>query len=702
MSEKLGQFSTAFSTFITAILSKKLAIDNTTYAALTTLISMAILFITTQLSDNLTIDTFRDIGYHNIIKLVTIATFVAGMYRFRWIFKYFFDIIMTARNKEVEIHDTYYIGKIIKYMKRYERFFKIQTGVCITNFDIDYTRLKTKIFFDDKNYNVKGYIQFNTIDEEVALEESEIKKQQPKPEPKQETKDEGNKQQQQQQQQPQEQPKTTKTVKKTVVRISRCICKKSMQCNNAIGYINRIIEHNYIDDPKSDIDCNTSIIYGEAFVTMKTYINTHKRFYKTTNEIITDIGDITKTIFFPKNEMVYFDDTEKHVSGFISWTRNIDTHNDEICLKNCRTENGYTIDKYINDIKKEITNKWAVRHLTLYNVDKTRNGYETVVSMFDEVSMTLPELENRFIRTLFHPKIGEIWNRIKMINYYPDEIVKLGQPPRMNMILYGPPGTGKSTCAYRFAMATKRHLVSVRLSRYQKNDLYKLFTQPTINGISYKPKDIIFVLDEFDNDIEKIVNNGNHELERIESMKKVISETFVQMEKTPVVVSGQQPQQSTQKPSETSKRVETEFSEMEKMVNGINSIYDKIEKFKDNIITLKDLLVIFQGSVPIDGCIIIAMTNKYHEICEKCPALFRTERLTPIQFGNFDVNMINEVSKYYFHREINYKGDISSFDIQPAALISKIMEICLMEMSEEDKYRHFVRYLNRDRKIEFY
>ena len=49
---------------------------------------------------------------------------------------------------------------------------------------------------------------------------------------------------------------------------------------------------------------------------------------------------------------------------------------------------------------------------------------------------------------------------------------------------------------------------------------------------------------------------------------------------------------------------------------------------------LEDLLEILQGPVPREGQIIIATTNKFDEIKNECPALFRPGRLTPIEFGS--------------------------------------------------------------------
>ncbi len=41
--------------------------------------------------------------------------------------------------------------------------------------------------------------------------------------------------------------------------------------------------------------------------------------------------------------------------------------------------------------------------------------------------------------------------------------------------------------------------------------------------------------------------------------------------------------------------------------------YDKINTIGSEIIRIEDLLTVFQGTTPNEGCIIIAMTNKFEE-----------------------------------------------------------------------------------------
>lgn len=700
MSEKISQFSTAFATAITAIISKTIMLDGGTYAAVSTMVSIIISVMVLNIYNNISINTIEKIGYHNILGIIIMIIMGILLYKNRWIVKYLYDTIKISEQKEIEIVGSYSIEQVIKYMKHYNTFFKIQTGIRIVDLDIDYSKLNTRIFFIDKNYNVTGYFQFIKRIEENTVSKEKQKPAEQKP-AEQKTAEQKTAEQKPAEQKPVEQKSETEikenNMEYIILKLYKCVCRDKTLCKDPNEYIDKLIKYQYnIENDKYDVSNDTYIIYGDAFLSFKIYINTHKNFYYTTNIVITDVGDISKTIFFPSGNLIRFNDTKKNVRGFIKWIHNSDSHNDEIHLKKCDISEQYSIFKYIEDIKLEINDKKTKRYLTLYSVDKTRMGFDALNVIYDGTSQDVEDLEKIYIQTLFHPRIKEIWNNIKIINYYPEKIIKMGQSPRMNLILHGSPGTGKSTFAYRIAMATKRHILNVRLSKFNKNDMYKIFIQPTIDGIRYKPKDIIFVLDEFDNDLERILLRGAIEMERIEDTKRVVNETFNQIGNGKHMST-----EETAKAGEQTKKTENEIGAMDKLIKGINSTYDKIEQIKDEIITYKDLLMIFQGAVPIEGCIIIAMTNNLEGMYDKCPALFRTGRLTPILFDNFNVSMLSEVIKYYFNKELKYSGDIIKFSVQPSTIMATILETNLLDISQEEKYEKIINYLNKNDTLKF-
>jgi hypothetical protein len=87
---------------------------------------------------------------------------------------------------------------------------------------------------------------------------------------------------------------------------------------------------------------------------------------------------------------------------------------------------------------------------------------------------------------------------------------------------------------------------------------------------------------------------------------------------------------------------------------------------------MRDLLEIFQGPVPLDGMIIMATTNKFDEIKNSCPELFRPGRLTPVYFGYIHIETLHEISRFYFGKD--YKGYVPH---QIKIPTSQIIEIAL-------------------------
>jgi hypothetical protein len=64
--------------------------------------------------------------------------------------------------------------------------------------------------------------------------------------------------------------------------------------------------------------------------------------------------------------------------------------------------------------------------------------------------------------------------------------------------------------------------------------------------------------------------------------------------------------------------------------------------------SLRDLLDILQGSLSIDGSVIIATTNNLDKIKNVCPELVRDGRLTPVYFGYQTKESFTELCHYYF------------------------------------------------------
>jgi SpoVK/Ycf46/Vps4 family AAA+-type ATPase len=298
--------------------------------------------------------------------------------------------------------------------------------------------------------------------------------------------------------------------------------------------------------------------------------------------------------------------------------------------------------------------------------------------------------------------MNTLWEHIKTINYDPDKIRAMGQAPRINLLLHGPPGTGKSTFAYRIAMATKRHIMNIKLSAVKKDELLTLFSTPKIETQEYKPKDIVYVLDEIDVEIDKMMFKQKRQEEQCKMTKdtitKLIDSTLSdknrgnqQQNSAPVIVVGNDDKKQggqSQPPDSQVKSALEMINNLEKVIESMTKAYDKIGGMEGDMVTLSDLLTVFQGAVPVEGCIIIAMTNKYEELTQLCPALFRAGRLSPVEFEHFDMKMLSDVVKMYFGRGIKYATN-SQLVIPP----SEIMEIITPSLIKKCTYEQFITKL---------
>ena len=108
---------------------------------------------------------------------------------------------------------------------------------------------------------------------------------------------------------------------------------------------------------------------------------------------------------------------------------------------------------------------------------------------------------------------------------------------------------------------------------------------------------------------------------------------------------------------------------------------------------LDDLLEIIQGPVPKNGSIIIATTNKYEEIKELCPALFRPGRLTPVLFDYADKYTVNEMCKHFYNKELKEKIDIYKYKISPSQLIQFVTESKIA--NDSDPYEYFINQIKK-------
>lgn len=235
------------------------------------------------------------------------------------------------------------------------------------------------------------------------------------------------------------------------------------------------------------------------------------------------------------------------------------------------------------------------------------------------------DFSKKKFKMFFHQEKNYLLNFIGKINdskFFED----LGQSAQLNLILYGPPGTGKSSFIYRLAKYLNRHIVSVDLSNIDKYDAYQILFSPNINGrLCTDAKEYIIVLEEFDQTINKLLE------------KDVKKDT----------------KKDTKKDD------------------------DKKDDARDDIaqLQIKDLLELLQGPIVREGQIIIATTNDFEIIKNKCPALFRSGRLTPIHFDYLSKEELQKLIKHYFDedKKVQSNAKVPTSEIIEAVLYAKII-----------------------------
>jgi hypothetical protein len=418
---------------------------------------------------------------------------------------------------------------------------------------------------------------------------------------------------------------------------------------------------------------------------------------------------------------IHFDDKNFKVKGYLVWdeyeyshkivwhptsnnTKNADS--DKLQYKKLKIKymklylDKYAmidINKYIKEVEKIVFDKQLNNDITKYNykVFKNNNGPNEIhyhaVQIYCGPKKTIEDNEKLYIDTFFHKEKDRLWSHIKSIQTDPLSFKKLGQSPRLNLLLYGPPGSGKSSLAYRIAMCLNRHLVSVDLREIKnKATIYNILHNPYHE--SYKASEVIFILDEFDLTIKHLYNTEQTRKEHLKMVydsQRLAKRLKAIMERDNGTIKSKEKKTPT-KHSDSDSEEDTKKKSTAKNKDEEDTIFTDPS---ENEFTLKDLLEIFQGAVPIDGMIIIATTNDYHGIKKLCPELFRPGRLTPIEFGYLDKPSLQALSKFYFGKELNI-DNFEEFNVPTSQIIEKALELkSKINSNNENIFEEFQQFI---------
>lgn len=397
-------------------------------------------------------------------------------------------------------------------------------------------------------------------------------------------------------------------------------------------------------------------------------------------------GQIAERSFIKKasDEIeIHFNDTNFNVKGFYRWLKEdlsvdktVGKDKEVIQTKlhvpyielNIESKCTKDIQKYYDDMcdyLKKINGKNQILYANKMIVDKVKEGNNPLkyicTEYHNEPKKSLEEMEKLYIDSFFHHEKEKYWNLLKQIHFKPDEFIKLGQVPSLGLLLHGPPGTGKSNWAYRIAVTLGRHIISLDMRAIKnRGTIFQIMKNPYIynSGLNVKPKDVVFIFDEFDLTVKELYFKEQRTEKIMENWSKSAMKYFESSSSCDI---------SKEKKEDDDKDDKVKTSSM---VSLDSHGYDQSE------LSMNDLLELFQGPVPNPGSIIIATTNKYDDLKKWCPALVRPGRLTPIHFGYPDSEIINQICQFYFGETIkiakSYVATISTSKIMELALDAKL------------------------------
>ncbi len=319
-----------------------------------------------------------------------------------------------------------------------------------------------------------------------------------------------------------------------------------------------------------------------------------------------------------------------YVLELISYILKIDKINDFI--KNC-------VEKYKNKIQNESNISSSIKYYKYLGLNNS-----THQCMYDEYPFT----QTKTFSNIFFEEKDNLVNKIKY--FTKNELVykTLGIPYCMGIILHGKPGTGKTSCIKAIASMTKRHIIDVSLKKIKTHkELSEIFYGTKINGNEIGLKSRLYVLEEFDCIIERLMDRKLKSLNSNNNLNFSNNQINLQNHSN-TFQSYQNYNQSIYK----NKNIDIQHNQhnQNKNIDNQNNQNQILYENDSDGITLENLLTLLDGCVEQNGNMFIATTN-HLDLIDK--ALIRPGRFDIcLYLDNASENIIIQMIEHFSKKNL--------------------------------------------------